>query len=272
MIFGVRVGPEWCFTRGDMMRLFPILLLVGGQVHGATVEVRYSIVPDSSTGVPITIPNPDGGELTLTPSAGITSGVMTVRFTADGDGVIQNGSAVVMDLAFTGTSNLRVTTGQQIFGQDVFVDITGPLTGDQQTWSFGSLAGLSNYSESTGGSFETVFGPTGCSGNFFNIGCAALALATGIEFPLASVTSDDVTLSLLNGTFSDLDAPGYSTASNSFNVPIQGAGGIGAPLPVTLNWAERDRSVVVPEPGAATLSFLGVLGLIFRKRRGMGGQ
>jgi len=251
------------------MKRVPFLgLVLSSQAYCAIVEINYLIVPGSVAGDPLTIPNPSGEDFEVTPSAEITSGIMTVRFAADGNGVISDGSAVVTDLDFTGNTNLRVTTGQQLFGQDVFVDITGPLTGDQQSWSFGSLDGLSSYSESTTGSFDTVFGPIGCSGNFFNAGCAALTLLVGIEFPLAEVAADEVTLSLLNGTFTDLNSPGSSAASNSFDIPIQAAGGIGAPLPVNFTWTEMDRSILpVPEPGTTTLALIGILGFALRKKR-----
>lgn len=243
----------------------PLLFLSVG-AHAAIVELDYRIVPGSTAGDTITIPNPDGVDFEVTPSAEITGGVMTVRFRAKESGVIENGSAVVTALDFTGSTNLRATTGQQIFGQDVFVDITGPLSSDQQTWSFGNLDGLSTYSESTSGTFDTVFGPTGCSGNLFNAGCLALEALAGVEFPFAAVEGDDVAIALQGGIFAELNSPGYSTAENSFEVPLQAGGGIGAPLPIGLSWVEEERRLVVPEPQSMILAFLGLV-LLGRRRR-----
>lgn len=249
-----------------MMRFtVPFTVLFAG-AQAAIVELDYRIVPGSTTGDTITIPNPDGVDFEVTPSAEITSGFMTVRFRADESGVIENGSAVVTALDFTGSTNLRATTGQQILGQDIYVDITGPLSGDQQSWSFGSLEGLSTYSESTSGTFDTVFGPTDCSGNLFNAGCLGLEALAGVEFPFAALEGDDVAVALQDGVFDGLNLPGYSTAENSFEVPLEAGGGIGAPLPIELSWVENERRLVVPEPQSMILALPGMVFLCRRRR------
>jgi hypothetical protein len=267
--FEVRGGSRVCFTCSRRMR-FPypyILFVLAAEASAAIVELDYVIIPGYSTGNTITIPNPDGLDFVVTPSAEISGGVMTVRFFANTSGVIENGSTVVTALEFTGSTNLRATTGEQLFGQDIFVDITGPLSANQETWSFGSLEGLSTYSEATNGTYDTLFGPTGCSGNLFNAGCLVIQTLAGVTFPLDGVSGDDVSLAILSGTFGDLNSPGNSTAESSFEFPLEAAGGIGAPLPVLFSWVEMDRRLVVPEPHSVVMALLGVVVMAFRKRR-----
>ena len=98
------------------MRVPYIFSFLAFGAQAAIVELDYVIIPGSTTGDTITIPNHDGIDFVVTPSAEITGGVMTVRFLADESGVIENGTAVVTALEFNGSTNLRATTGQQFLG------------------------------------------------------------------------------------------------------------------------------------------------------------
>jgi len=74
-----------CFTCSRRMRFsYPSILFgLAAEASGAIVELDYVIIPGYSTGDTITIPNPDGLDFVVTPSAGISGGVMTVRFLAN---------------------------------------------------------------------------------------------------------------------------------------------------------------------------------------------
>ncbi len=235
--------------------------LVGhASTSAQNVKIHYQSTDGTASVSPITIPNPDTGiDITITPTATITEGGFTTRFSSDADGHILGGYAAVTDLIFSGQADIGLASSIPVFGFPVSVtaSLSGPISVTQVSPSVGRLE-ESTFVESSAGLFNVTFGPLECTDSAFGVFCSVIENGLDVEFPLAPVSVEAAPLPFAGGTFADLNVDGGSTATSqiSFSIPLGPDNSIDAD--VSFAWSETAREFVVPEPTPTPLLLFGV--------------